>query len=320
MKRQHPGPLLVATSVNGERHLELRGPEPFPPDQLFQIGSVTKTFTALLLARRLVSGEVNCDSPVAGLLPEVAGLGGSRPVTVGELATHRSGLPRIPRSMWGKALRFDDDPYREYDGEQLIADLARVRLRGRGRFRYSNLGMGLLGHAMASAECTSYDELVHAEICAPLGLADTTASPDEGQRTRLATGHKRSGKARAVAWAFDALAGAGALWSTCNDLLAYLEAHLRPPSGPLGEALRRVLDEPTLGWQSIPRGRFAGLWWHNGGTAGFRSMVVLDPGRQRASLALAAMDRGVERVALDAIEQTSAQTPGQTSGQTPEQN
>ena len=123
MTRPHPGPLVVGTSIDGERHLDLRGPEPFSPDQLFQIGSVTKTFTALLLARRLVGGELAFDSPVAELLPEVAGLGGSRPVTVGELATHRSGLPRIPRSMWGQALRYDDNPYREYDGEQLIADL-----------------------------------------------------------------------------------------------------------------------------------------------------------------------------------------------------
>ncbi len=301
MTRPHPGPLVVGTSIDGERHLDLRGPEPFSPDQLFQIGSVTKTFTALLLARRLVGGELAFDSPVAELLPEVAGLGGSRPVTVGELATHRSGLPRIPRSMWGQALRFDDDPYREYDGEQLIADLARVRIRGRGRFRYSNLGMGLLGHAMGRAEGTSYDELVRTEICALLGLADTTACPNDEQRTRLAIGHKRSGKARAVAWSFDALAGAGALWSTGNDLLAYLEAHLAPPAGLLGDALRRVLAEPVLGWQSIPRGRFAGVWWHNGGTAGFRSMAVLDPGRQRASLALAAVDRGAEAVALDAL-------------------
>jgi CubicO group peptidase (beta-lactamase class C family) len=315
MNGQHPGPLVMATSINGERHLELRGPEPFSADLLFQIGSVTKTFTALLLARRLVSGELTFDSPVAELLPDVAGLGGSRPITVGELATHRSGLPRIPRSMWGKALRFDDDPYREYDGGQLIADLARVRLRGRGRFRYSNLGMGLLGHALASAEGTSYDELVHTEICAPLGLADTTAHPNDEQRTRLATGHKRSGKARAVAWGFDALAGAGALWSTGNDLLAYLEAHLTPPRGPLGDALRRVQVEPVLGWQSIPRGRFAGLWWHNGGTAGFRSMVVLDPGRHRASLALAAVDRGVEAVALEALEKFSTRSPRETREQ-----
>ncbi|HEX6149700.1 serine hydrolase domain-containing protein [Nocardioides sp.] len=302
MKR-HPGPLVVATSIGGERHLDLRGPAPFPPDQLFQIGSVTKTFTALLLARRLVSGELTLDTPVADLLPSAAPVGGDRPVTVGELATHRSGLPRVPRSMWRKALTFDDDPYREYGDQQLADDLLRVRPRRRGRLRYSNLGMGLLGHALAHAAGTSYDALVHREICAPLGLVDTTAAPSHEQRTRLAIGHKRLGKPRTVAWEFDALAGAGALWSTGNDLLAYLEAHLAPPEGPLGAALERVLVEPVLAWQSIPRGKLAGLWWHNGGTAGFRSMVVLDPERRRASLALAAIDRGVEAVALDALEQ-----------------
>jgi len=301
--KDHPGPLVVGTLIDGERHLDLRGPEPFPPDQLFQIGSVTKTFTALLLARRLVGGDLTLDTPVADLLPTASAVRGDRPLTVGELATHRSGLPRIPPSMWRKALTFDDNPYQAYGDEQLADDLARVRLRGRGRVRYSNLGMGMLGHALARAADTSYDALVRAEICEPLGLADTTAVPAGDQQPRLATGHKRRGKPRAVAWEFDALAGAGALWSTGNDLLGYLEAHLHPPDGPLGAALRRVLEEPALAWQVIPKGRSAGLWWHNGGTAGFRSMVVLDPGRHRASLALAAVDRGVEAVALKAVGQ-----------------
>lgn len=299
----HPGPVVVGTLIDGERHLDLRGPEPFPPDQLFQIGSVTKTFTALLLARRLVSGDLTLDTPVADLLPTASAVRGDRPLTVGELATHRSGLPRIPPSMWRKALTFDDNPYQAYGDEQLADDLARVRLRGRGRVRYSNLGMGMLGHALAGSVGTSYDAMVRAEICEPLGLADTTAVPDDHQRARLATGHKRRGRPRAVAWEFDALAGAGALWSTGNDLLGYLEAHLDPPDDSLGAALRRVLEEPALAWQAIAKGRSAGLWWHNGGTAGFRSMVVLDPATRRAALALAAVDRGVEAVALKALGQ-----------------
>jgi serine-type D-Ala-D-Ala carboxypeptidase/endopeptidase len=299
----HPGPLVVGSLIDGERHLELRGPEPFRPDQLFQIGSVTKTFTALLLARRLVGGDLTLDTPVADLLPTASAVGGDRLLTVGELATHRSGLPRIPASMWRKALTFDDNPYRAYGDQQLAEDLARVRLRGRGRIRYSNLGMGMLGHALARSAGTSYDALVRAEICEPLGLADTTALPDVHQRSRLATGHKRRGKPRAVAWEFDSLAGAGALWSTGNDLLGYLEAHLDPPQGLLGVALRRVLGEPALAWQAIPKGKHAGLWWHNGGTAGFRSMVVLDPGSHRAALALSAVDRGVEALAMKALGQ-----------------
>ncbi|MGH3345964.1 MAG: serine hydrolase domain-containing protein [Nocardioides sp.] len=300
--KPYPGPVVVGTLVDGERHLDLAGPEPFPSDQLFQIGSVTKTFTALLLARRLVTGDLTMDTPVADLLPTASAVRTDRPVTVGELATHRSGLPRIPASMWPKALTFDDNPYQTYGDEQLAADLARVRLHLRGRVRYSNFGMGMLGHALAEAEGMTYGDLVRSEICEPLGLADTTAVPDDEQRGRLAEGHKRRGKTRAVAWEFDALAGAGALWSTGSDLLGYLEAHLDPPEGPLGAALRRVLEAPVLAWQTIPKGRYAGLWWHNGGTAGFRSMVVLDPARRRASLALAAVDRGVEALALDALD------------------
>ncbi len=297
----HPGPLVVGTVTDGERHLDLRGPAPFPPDQLFQIGSVTKTFTALLLARRLVTGELTYDTPVAELLPIASALRADLPVTVGELATHTSGLPRIPPSLWRRALTFDDNPYQDYGDDRLAADLARVRLRRRGRTRYSNLGMGLLGHALAHAAGEAYDALVRAEVCEPLGLVDTTGEPTDAQRARLATGHRRPGRPRDVAWEFDALAGAGALWSTGNDVLTYLQAHLAPPEGPLGEALRRVLDEPVLAWQRLPHGRHRGSWWHNGGTAGFRSMVVLDPARNRAAVALAAVDRGVESIALEAL-------------------
>jgi D-alanyl-D-alanine-carboxypeptidase/D-alanyl-D-alanine-endopeptidase len=298
----HPGPLVVGTVVDGARHVDLRGPAPFPPDQLFQIGSVTKTFTALLLARRLVAGELTYDTPVAELLPVATALRAEQPVSVGELATHTSGLPRIPASLWRRALTFDEDPYREYGEDRLAGDLARVRLRGRGRSRYSNLGMGLLGHALARAAGTTYHGLVEAEICEPLGLVDTTGEPTSAQRTRLATGHRRRGRPRRVAWQFDVLAGAGSLWSTGNDVLTYLQAHLSPPDGQLGDALRRVLDDPVLAWQPLPHGRHRGMWWHNGGTAGFRSMVVLDPARHRAAVALAAIDRGVEAVALNALE------------------
>lgn len=297
----HPGPLVVGTVIEEERHLDLRGPEPFPPDQLFQIGSVTKTFTALLLSRRLITGELTYDTPVAELLPIASAVRADRPVTVGELATHTSGLPRVPASLWRRALTFDDNPYQDYDDDRLAGDLARVRLRRRGRTRYSNLGAGLLGHALATAAGTTYDALVRAEICEPLGLVDTTGVPADGQRTRLATGHRRRGRPRDVAWEFDALAGAGSLWSTGNDVLTYLQAHLSPPEGMLGDALRRVLADPVLAWQPLPHGRHRGVWWHNGGTAGFRSMVVLDPARNRAAVALAAIDRGVEAVALNAL-------------------
>ena len=297
----HPGPLVVGTVIEGERRLDLTAPEPFPPDQLFQIGSVTKTFTALLLARRLVTGELTYDTPVAELLPVASAVRAGEPVSVGELATHTSGLPRIPASLWRRALTFDDDPYREYDEDRLAGDLARVRLHGRGRTRYSNLGMGLLGHALAHAAGTTFHDLVSVEICEPLGLVDTTGEPTEAQQARLATGHRRRGRPREVAWEFDALAGAGSLWSTGNDVLTYLQAHLSPPEGVLGEALRRVLADPVLAWQALPHGRHRGMWWHNGGTAGFRSMVVLDPARDRAAVALAAIDRGVEAVALHAL-------------------
>lgn len=268
------------------------------PSGRFQIGSVTKVFTGLLLATYVVDGTVALDDPVGALVDDLAGP--VRDVTLEQLATHTSGLPRIPQELWSRALSRHPDPYGDIDHEALVRSLASTRLRRRRRPAYSNLGAGLLGHALAVRAGSPYAELVRERVAGPLGLRTTGVDPEGGL-----PGHRRRGRPRAQAWTFDALAGCGALWSTLADLQRFLAAQLEPPPGPLGDAIR-LSQEPRvpgarmdhcLGWLRL-HGRDGVLLWHNGGTAGYRSFVGVDPDHRVAVAALTASDRSVDGLGI----------------------
>ncbi len=267
------------------------------PDGLFQIGSVTKVFTSLLLATYVVEGSLELHHRVDELVPDLSGA----PVgaaTLEQLATHMSGLPRIPRNLWKRALLRHPDPYADLDHARLMSSLATTGLRPKARPAYSNLGAGLLGDALATWAGASFDDLVRDRICRPLGLSSTTTHPPAEP-----PGHHRRGKQYPTTWHFDALAGAGALWSTATDLQRFLAAQLDPPTGGLGDAIRtthevrvpgRRLDQ-CLGWVRL-HGKDGAMLWHNGGTAGYRSFVGVQEGS--AVAVLTACDRSVDGVGI----------------------
>ncbi|GAB3038983.1 hypothetical protein GCM10011376_40330 [Nocardioides flavus (ex Wang et al. 2016)] len=278
------------------------GAEVAPGRALWQVGSITKVFTALVLARSVVRGEVSLDTPVRRIL-------GWAPadITLGQLATHTAGLPRIPPELWTRALRRDPDPYADLDGAALAASLERLRRRGVGRVRYSNLGFGLLGLALATAAGTTYDELVRAEVGDPLGLGDTSTSAAVERRL---TGHTRRLRPRPTPWHFqDAMAGCGALWSSIEDMQAFVGAVLDPPPGELGEAMRLAArthvsargHDQGLGWIRFTRGPAAGHLFHNGGTYGFRSSLLADPSTRSGVVALTNVDRSVDGLVVSAL-------------------
>jgi CubicO group peptidase (beta-lactamase class C family) len=250
---------------------------------VFEIGSVTKAFTALLLADMVKRGEVALDDPVGKYLP--AGVKvperGGRQITLADLATHTSGLPRLPSNL-GAAN--PNNPYADYSEERLFSFLSTYKLWhdiGSG-FDYSNLGSGLLGVALAHRAGMTYEALVKARITGPLGMGNTriTLSPD--MKARLAVGH--NAKFAAVPnWDFQALAGAAALRSTANDLLTFVSANLGNSGSPLAPAMAamRKIRRPTtapdteigLGWAITADG----IAWANGSTAGYRSFVGFQP-------------------------------------------
>lgn len=206
------------------------------PDErtLFEIGSITKVFTTTLLADMHLRGEVDLDDPASKFLPSQLALRsrGGVDVTLRHLATHRSGLPRIPSNMGLKNL-FGENPYANYSVEDMYAFLSKRRLVSTpGEFYgYSNLGMGLLGHILALAAEKDFEALVIERICRPLGMEDTAITLSNDLRDRLAPGHARG--QQVSNWDIPTLAGCGAFRSTLHDMMIFLKANIRPERTPL---------------------------------------------------------------------------------------
>jgi D-alanyl-D-alanine-carboxypeptidase/D-alanyl-D-alanine-endopeptidase len=284
----------------------LGDPRRLDGDTVFEIGSVGKVFTALLLADMTQRGEVGLHDPVATYLPEVRiPQHGGRTITLADLATHMSGLPRLPTNF---APRDPANPYADYSVEQLYAFLSNYELtRDVGvHYEYSNLGFGLLGHVLARRAGTNYETLVIARVAARLGLHSTAITLAPDLMRRLAIGHNEN-LLPVPNWDDTTLAGAGALYSSVNDLLTFLDAHLAQAESPLGAAMADLLAlrKPTgrpnlhvaLGWHvSIEDGRE--LVWHNGGTGGYSSFIGFCPQTGVGIVVLANSEIGVDDIAL----------------------
>lgn len=261
----------------------------------FEIGSVTKTFIGLLLADAVLRKDVQLDTAVEALLPEGIRLRDTRgqPLRLLDVATHRSGLPRLPEPFTPKDAQ---DPYAHFGDAELLAVLRSFQPR-RGRdeaFEYSNLGFGLLGWLLARRAQQPLDALLRERVLAPLGLE---AMLPPARDTDMARGHDAAGQP-VPAWHFtDATAGAGALRATVAQLARYAQAALGAFDHPLREAFELALTPHSqlgphpvlrmgLGWMVAEReGRR--LATHDGGTFGFSSSLWLDRTRSRAGLALA---------------------------------
>lgn len=266
-------------------HLAKNDPRLLDGDTIFEIGSTTKVFTSLLLAEMVKRGQVALDDPVAKYLPPSVQMPerNGRTITLVDLATHTSGLPRLPSNM-GVADR--TNPYADYTVDQLYDFLSKHQLtRDIGsRYEYSNLGGGLLGHVLACRAAKDYEMLVGEKICAPLGMKITAITLTPEMNARFAVGHNAA--LRPVKnWDLPTLAGAGALRSSVNDMLNFLAANLGYTNSPLDQAMSAMLKtrrptgveglEAALGWHILTSGGRE-IVWHNGGTGGYRSFIGFD--------------------------------------------
>jgi serine-type D-Ala-D-Ala carboxypeptidase/endopeptidase len=278
---------------------------------IFEIGSVTKVFTATLLALMVEEDLVQLDDPVQRYLPSGVTLPvRGRAITLGDLATHTSGLPRLPHGFFLRSLRERRNPYAWLTAERLYAGLPSTRLRREpgGPPRYSNLGYGLLGDVLARRAGRGYEQLVEERICRPLGLADTGVAVTATER--FARGHDRRGRP-VPHWDLPALAGAGALRSTVADLLAFLRLQLGDGDPELVRAaaltqvprVRRRGLAVGLGWSCLPlRGTGHELLFHNGGTGGFRSFAGFVPATRAAVVVLSNSARSVDALGFRILE------------------
>ncbi|MCW5557505.1 MAG: serine hydrolase [Verrucomicrobiae bacterium] len=299
--RQSVGMVVGVLEPSGRRIVtqgsQAKGdPAPLDGDTLFEIGSITKVFTTLLLADAVQRGEVALADPVSKYLPPEVKMPerGGRAITLADLATHTSGLPRLPTNF---APGDASNPYADYSVQQLYDFLSAYPLpRDIGsQYEYSNLGMGLLGHALARRAGMPYESLVRERITGPLGMTNTVIALSPDQRARMATGHD-AGLEPTPLWDLPTLAGAGALRSSANDLLTFLAAALGVRPSPLDAAfqamtaIRRPAGSPqmeiALGWH-VRKGNDTEIIWHNGGTGGFRTWMGYNP-RSRTGVVLLA--------------------------------
>lgn len=290
--------LVVGVLEPAGRRVVAGGPEggaPFDGATLFEIGSISKVFTALILADMANKGEVALDDPAEKYLPEGARMPErGRKITLRDLSMHISGLPRLPDNM---PFADPDDPYADYTAEMMLEFLAGHELaRDVGEsWEYSNLGVGLLGYLLGRAAGSDYETLLRERITGPLGMADTVVVLSPAQQQRFAPGHDTYMRP-AKPWQLPALVGAGGIRSTVDDMLKFAAAALDPvsPIGPaMGTALsvkRPVPDsqaEQALGWMVAHHEPGREVWMHNGGTGGYRSGLVLEPSKATAVVALA---------------------------------
>lgn len=255
-------------------------------DTVFEIGSMTKVFTSLVLMDMAQRGEVALTDPVTKYLPAGVKMPerNGKVITLEDISTQSSGLPRLPSNMHPKD---PENPYADYSVAQLYEFLSGYQLtRDPGeKYEYSNLAVGLLGHVLALRAGMDYDAMVRARICVPLGMTSTRVTLTPEMKARLAPGHDAS-LAPAPNWDLPTLAGAGALRSTTNDMLTFLAANLGYTKTPLSAAMEREISirRPT----GVPGLEIAYAWhvltkdsrtmiWHNGGTGGYRTFMGFDP-------------------------------------------
>jgi len=311
------GIVVGLLDANGTRRVVAVG---VPADRVFEIGSITKVFTASILATMVADGSVHLDDPVARLLPasvRVPARNGHQ-ITLLDLTTQVSGLPRLPANM---APRDSTNPYADYTVDQMYTFLSGYELpRDPGEtYEYSNLGVGLLGHALALKAGMSYEELVRRRVLAPLGMRETAITLSPALRARLAAGHDNEGNV-VPNWDLPTLAGAGALRSTVGDMLTFLAANLDTSANPLARALRQTHQSRRgagsaamtigLGWHILARPQGPAIVWHNGGTGGYRSFAGFDEARHVGVVVLTNANIGADDIGFHLLDATfPLQTP-----------
>ncbi|MEO8026615.1 MAG: serine hydrolase [Bryobacteraceae bacterium] len=271
------------------------GSEKVNADSVFEIGSISKVFTALLLADMIERGEVTADTPVAKLLPDSVKVPerNGKQITLLDLSMQISGLPRMPTNFRPAD---PENPFADYTAAKLYEFLNGYALtRDIGeKYEYSNLGVGLLGFALARKSGMTYEELLRKRILVPLGMTSTSITLSADQRKRLAIGHD-AGLNPVKNWDLDALAGAGAIRSTVNDMLKFVAANLELTPSPLQAAMRRMRSvhrdtgvpdlEILMAWHRFNKYGTA-IVWHNGGTAGYRTFAGFDMAAKKGVVVL----------------------------------
>lgn len=299
VKHDKVNAVSVGVVSNGEtwtRHygvLDGKG-TPVPNDQtIYELGSISKVFTSLLLADAVEAGRLKLNDPISRVMTKLheANPTVGDGITLQQLSHHVSGLPRMPSNFKPAD---STNPFAGYDRKLLMAYLltAKPARKPGVDYEYSNLGVGLLGDLLSRNAGISYEALLKQKLTAPLKMSDTGITLSAKQAARFAPPHNAA-LLPDKAWDFDALAGCGAIRSNVDDMLLFMKASLNPPEGPLGKTI-------DLAWKQhkAPKGaaRAMGLgWmiagdgstrWHNGQTGGYQCMMLVNRQLKSATVLL----------------------------------
>ena len=289
-----------------------------PPNEksIYEIGSITKVFTGVVLASLKQQGLVKSGEKIGPLLPKEAQLpdGAGSKINLRHLATHTAGLPRLPDNLFNVA-KDQSNPYKNYTTNHLYEALNKLKLESAPgeKVSYSNFGSGLLGHLLELKSGKSYAELVRENITSPLGMNDTKLELTAADKARLIPGYSAKGKPVSN-WDFQVLAPAGGLKSTVADLLLFIKANFTNDT-QLGKALKdsrqiRVSKSSGtvgLGWHVLRTIEGASFWWHNGGTGGYATFLGIDPKKKLGIVILSnsgdafAGDNSVDKMAVEIL-------------------
>ncbi len=275
-------------------------------DTAFEIGSLTKVFTGLLLAEMAQRGEVSMTDTAAKLLAGTVTVPsrGRQPITLLDLATHTSGLPFMPElPSEGTAA-----PYAKADLVRFV-NAYKPSSPGPARWEYSNLGYWLLGEALASRASQDFEDLLHTRVLAPLGARRSGFALSPGMRANLAVGHDASlepAPALSTQPVFAMMSAAGGLYSSTNDLLKVMAIGLAYERSPLTAAMKVSVatrrpaaghgDEQALGWTVI-KDDGSELIFRDGGTFGYSSCVAWHPANRMGVVVLSNHVAGVSDIA-----------------------
>lgn len=310
----NPAIAIGIIDADGTRYYNFGSTEddgkPVNEHSIFEIGSITKTFTGILLADMAIDGMVSIDDPVGKYLPEAVTVPSRNAVqiTLGHLSDHTSSLPRMPDNM----MPADPlNPYLDYSVPQMYTFLSTHILRRDigSEYEYSNLAQGLLGHILALQSGKSYEELLKERITVPLKMQETAITFTAQMKANLAKPHSQG--LVVSNWDLPTLAGAGAIRSSTHDMLKYLEANLGLVKNPLTEAMvmshyprHDKSGRVGLGWH-IADGSQGDVIWHNGGTGGYRAFAGFVKEKNLGVVVLTNSDIGVDDIGFHLLDPSS---------------
>ena len=276
---------------------------------VYEIGSITKVFTCIMLAEKVLQGDMKLSDPITDYFPDNVKVPSrnSRIITIKDLATHSSGLPRMPDNFTPtNPLNpyFDytvDMAYEFMSGHELTRDIGSL-------FEYSNYGMGMLGHILELKSGKSYEDLIVERIADVFDMNDTRVVFTKSMKDHLARAHSNGREVEN--WDLPALAGAGAIRSTTTDMVKFLQANMDTNESVLNKAMKLSHQvayknegqdfEMGLGWHYVKNGKT--IVWHNGGTGGYRAFAGFVEGTNRGVVVLTNSDDGIDAIGLKLLD------------------